>query len=328
MAPAIPKGFRHTPITKLFLLFNIAVPVLISLSNTKHWLFLQFDPFVFQWNQPWRILLNPIAFTNESQVFISSIIVYQLRTLERLQGPHRFVSFLVLIYAAHIVCQTAANFIAKLFLPDGWNWLAGFNYATGPFPVLGALLYQFYALIPAVYCFEITDILPNPTTTRANATTTENNDEHQHQLIALTRDIPKKITLNDKAFIYLFSIQIALSEGLDSLIPITTGWILSFLMSSGIIPGKYWKLPFFNQIYKFFYKTSRSRNILTNANTSISMAGTTAAGTVGAAGTAAGANANVNDAEIGDVDDRLRSPESDTEPVRPLATQFLDSIRR
>ncbi|GMM38303.1 Dsc2 protein [Saccharomycopsis crataegensis] len=285
MLVGISKGLKHMPVTKSFLIMNMLIPVIASLLDIKYAFYLKFDPFIYQWHQYWRLLTNQISFSSESQVFFSTIILFNLRTIERLQSPNKFASFLISIFLYNIVLQLITNTFLKVLLPDNWNFLQSLNYASGPLPVIGALLYEYSAFIPVVYKFELTDIIPGGGNGEDN-------------------EVPQKTIFSDKIFTYILCLQLSLSEGMDSFVPMFNGWVLGFLVSGQIIPGKNWRLPYFTQVRKYLYKNTRIvRPNLAPTNNSQNATGQPE-------------------------NSRQATPESDTEPVRPLATQFLDSFRR
>lgn len=237
---SLPRGFKLLPVSKYFLIFNLVVPVIFAILGLKYVFYLSFRQYIYQWGQVWRVFTNQLSFTNESQVFFSSIIFYHFRCLERLQSPHNYASFLVLIYLCNMLVTVLSNIIVKALVPDRWNLLQYLEYSSGPFPVFGALLFQYYTLIPVTYRFEISEILPWAS---------------------------GSAMLSDKSFVYALSIQLTLSDGLGSLVPVCQGALLALLIQSRVLPGKNWKLPFFNSVYRYFYKsTTRRVALLSMAN--------------------------------------------------------------
>lgn len=216
------------PVTKILILWNTILPLLVSVLDKKYLFYLKFDPYIFQWHQFWRLLTNQLSFLNESQVLFGCIILYSFRVVERHHSSHKYISRIFLVYLYHIfVFQAIPNFILKALVPDRWNFLQRFEYSTGCFPAIGAVLYDYTTYLPVVYRFEIRDLIP---------------------------DGSSKAVFNDKIFVYILCTQLALSEGLNSLVPIACGWMVCLMLNLEVLPGSRWRMPFFMEFYKFLYK--------------------------------------------------------------------------
>lgn len=254
MSASLPAGFKNVPVSKGITSLSLLVPLVASLANVKYLFYYAYDPFIIHYRQFWRILTFQLAFLNESEVLVGLVLLYQFRSLERLYSPHKYLSNIIVIYI-YILLITALIISLNFYL--GIQWIN--SMASGPTGIIFALLFQFNEYIPVMYRFEVYGSGTN------------------------------KLVLTDQAFMYLLSFHLAISQGWKSIGAAVLGWIVGAMVSRGLIPGKNWRVPFWNA---FVSKSRSSRDETPVPN---------------------GENAEAD--------------EEATE-TRPLSTQFLDTFRR
>jgi hypothetical protein len=255
MSTGLPAGFKNFGVSKCLCLFTIAVPVVASLTSTKYLFFYSYEPFLSQYHQFWRLFTVQLAFINESEVFLATVILYQYRNLERLYGARKYVSLIAVVY-----CYTLVTIclLASINFYSGITFLNGVS--SGPSAILFALLANYREFIPVIYRFEVY--------------ATEQ----------------KKIVLTNQFLIFLLSFQLSVSQGLRSMSMALLGWVLGDLISRGVVPGKNWRIPYWNRLME-----KREETPLPLAD----------------------ADADADEDE-----------EQTATETRPLASQFLDTFRR
>ncbi|CCH41978.1 UBA domain-containing protein [Wickerhamomyces ciferrii] len=269
MSSSLPTGFKDLPVSKGLAISTIIIPLVASLSNMKYLFYYAYDPFLIQYKQFWRLFTFQIAFLNESEVLLGIVLLYQFRSLERLFGSHKFISIIIVLYG-YIIFIT--SIIATLNFYTGLKWI---NFmSSGPTGIILGIFFHFKEFIPIMYKFEIYGIGNN------------------------------KLILNDHAFIHLIIFQLSISQGWKSIGSGLLGWIIGGLVCRGVIPGKQWKLPFWNSIQ---FKRSNPTNLRSNSPPIDPQ-------NLG--------NTEQNNSDNNNIDD------DDATETRPLASQFLDTFRR
>ncbi|TGZ85131.1 hypothetical protein EX30DRAFT_392508, partial [Ascodesmis nigricans] len=139
-------GFTSTPITKTLLTLLLTLSLLLSLTTTKPLLHLQLHPHLFPQHQFHRLLTFQLTYTNSGELFFGILLLYHLRLLERAFGSRKFLSSVLLLWAA------TSAVIPVLLVATGGRW----NYVpAGPTPVLWGLLVAYREVVPAVYTFGV-----------------------------------------------------------------------------------------------------------------------------------------------------------------------------
>lgn len=208
MSTGLPSTFKHFPLSRALCIFSTVVPMLVSLMGMKYIFYYSYDPFISQYRQLWRMITVQLAYVNESQVFISVIVFYLLRDLERLFGTPKYLGVIMATYSYTLLLIAL---LASVKFYTGMQWLN--SVSSGPTTVIFALLANYRDYIPVMYKFEI----------------------------AITEE--RKITLTDHFLIYILCFHLSVSQGLGTLALALLGWILGDLISRGVIPGKHWRLP-------------------------------------------------------------------------------------
>ncbi|KAK7204158.1 hypothetical protein BZA70DRAFT_290705 [Myxozyma melibiosi] len=205
MFSATPPGFKHAPVTKLVIIFNISASIITSILGIKHYAFLQFVPHVWNWGQWWRLLVWQFVYLNESEVLFSSLLIYNLRVIERLLGSRKFASLLVLSIGFSLFTAPITLLLLKFIPSYSANYLP-----SGPTPLVFTVLALYHDLVPSVYKFKISSSSSSPQ--------------------------PHSLTLSDKIFVYLLATQLALSQLPGSLICAFAGWLLGILWLKDFLP--------------------------------------------------------------------------------------------
>lgn len=214
MFVSTPSGFADTPVTKRLVLFTAIVPIGISLMEAQYWLDLARDPHLTKWGQWWRIVLNQIAYTNQAQVLLAVLLLYNLRIMERLMGSHKYLSYMIVVGTLSLVTTPALIMI--------WSMIPGLraiNYIPpGPTAPIFGVLCIYHQVVPAVYRFQISS----------------------------TADM--RVQLTDKTFVYAIAAQLCMGGLPGSTVQAMVGWALGSLLYSGVIPGKGWRLPYYHKL--------------------------------------------------------------------------------
>jgi len=240
------SGFRSAPVSQALLYFIVASSLLASILDIKHYFHIQIIPHLWVYRQVWRIviwqvststhnpqyraigIITPITFlqtcyANAGELLFGALVIYHLRTIERLFGTRKYASFLAYCFVATNVA--APLLLATIFRPLTFGRM---NYLPpGPTPILFAALAQYHAAIPGVYKFRL-------------LTSTNSNGEEG-----------PGITLSDKFYVYLLSTQLALCQPPGSLLSVAVGWIVGYAWRMDLLPKSKWRIP------KWLFKDSQ-----------------------------------------------------------------------
>jgi hypothetical protein len=85
----LSSGFADAPVTKAFIFYLAISALLISLTDNRHWLWVEVDRHLWTYGQWWRLLVWPFAYLNSTEVLMAVWCVYQLRVVERLWGGRK-----------------------------------------------------------------------------------------------------------------------------------------------------------------------------------------------------------------------------------------------
>lgn len=170
------------------------------------------------------MLANQLLYVTQSEVLVFAVFLYNMRLLERLLGPHKYASFIVLIYllSAAVVPLVLAVLDHVPLLNSGKGGEQAHYAPPGPTAVVFGVLSVYRDLVPRVYQFQLT---PSSSSSRS-------------------RSSPSQVLLSDKTFVYVLAADLALLRGTGSLVKAAVGWTLGGLIHSEAIPGKHWRVPF------------------------------------------------------------------------------------
>ncbi|KAK9449201.1 uncharacterized protein V1518DRAFT_417392 [Limtongia smithiae] len=231
MFAATPPGFKNAPITKLYIIFTIGSSIITSIAGLKHYVILQLVPHIWGWGQWWRLIVWPFVYLNESEVLFASLLMYNLRVIERMLGSRKYASLLLLSYVFTLFLAPLLLIILKLVPSYSANYLP-----PGTTPIIFTVLALYHDMIPSVYKFKISpapvsDIDPPPNTSRGfgsfSASTIAN----------------YSITLSDKIFVYVLASHLAFAQAPGSMICAVTGWYVGMLWTREVLPFRSWRIP-------------------------------------------------------------------------------------
>lgn len=162
-------GFANAPVTKGVLIALAVGSVCASLFQLKPFVHLQIHPHLDTHHQYYRPLVQHVAFTNSSELFLALLLFYNAGVkVERTFGTYKYASFL----AVTTVIFTAVQFVvlaacSLLFLrvdpaqESGLekeverSWVASGRSPAGPWGPLFAVLFQYHRVIPHVWSMRV-----------------------------------------------------------------------------------------------------------------------------------------------------------------------------
>ncbi|KAJ8098693.1 hypothetical protein POJ06DRAFT_199884 [Lipomyces tetrasporus] len=241
MFAATPPGFKNAPISKLFITITVSASIVSSIVGIKHYFFLQLVPHIWGWGQWWRLIVWEFVYLNESEVLFASLLVYNLRVIERMLGSRKYASMLILSYGFTFLLAPFLLILLKIVPSYTANYLP-----PGPTPIIFAALALYHDMIPSVYKFRISSSPPP-----AESDDTQSSSSSS----AMSTSTPHTITLSDKIFVYILSAQLALAQMPASLICAFTGWLVGVLWTREVLPGRNWRIP------ELWWERTRSRGM-------------------------------------------------------------------
>ncbi|PWN48841.1 hypothetical protein IE53DRAFT_388958 [Violaceomyces palustris] len=155
------SGFAHAPITKGIILLSSVSTLLVSLFRLKHYSHLQVVPHITVYQQYWRLLTCQLAYSNSSELFLSTLLLYNAsRSLERTFGSRKFGSFVLIT----TIIYTALLSVALLTLSWGPLRDVGFlpkqlteqgRIPGGNFALIFSILHQHSRVVPDLWMIEV-----------------------------------------------------------------------------------------------------------------------------------------------------------------------------
>lgn len=289
MSTETPTGLYRYPVTKLCMVFTVAVAFSASVANCKYIFLAKYDPFISEYHQYYRYLLFQIGCVNESDVALIVLLWYQFRTLERFMGSYKYVSVLSLALVYTTMTLATFNLLLNTFLP----WKVWDSLCTGSLPLILAMFHFYKEYTPQIYEFDI--LLTQPWF----------KDSSKKQ---------RKWKVNDQFLVNALVAILMLNQGLVGIGCGFISWICGIFLDKGLFPGvDFWRLPFI----RTFLLADASSN---NATESVSR---NSQDEEIDRETAADATATTEN-ESFPVDEE----NANDEPARPLGVQFLDTFRR
>lgn len=232
--------FLSTPVTSTALLALLLATVLTSLLSLRPHLHLQLTPHLLQDHQFSRLLLFQTAYTNSSELLFASLIIYHLRLLERAFGSRKFLSLVLYSWAVTSgvivgLLVIVGGISQRLLGPLDSDSDGGWNYVpAGPTAILFALLANWREVIPPVYKFSIA--LPGGAGGGGGGGDGDPNGS------SATSPAAGEVTLSDKSFTYLLSLQLFLSQTPGSAVCAAVGWVVGYLWRLEVLPGARWRV--------------------------------------------------------------------------------------
>lgn len=237
------RGFVNTPIIKLICILTSVITVGVSVFQLKHLFSLSIDPFIVEYHQYWRLALFQLSFINESDFLLGIILWFQFKVLERFYGTRKFLSVIVLFWLyngvitllvmglGQLVINVLDFMVLKAFGLDNYKFFDTFlnTITAGPIGLLSSLYVCYGWYIPISYEYEIL-LGKKP----ENSETTEPSSDTK---------TAKSIRLTDHFQLHALYTIFLLNNGVTSLIPGLIGLFIGRLYVSDLLPGKPWLIP-------------------------------------------------------------------------------------
>ncbi|KAK0103194.1 hypothetical protein ONS95_014990 [Cadophora gregata] len=215
----LSTGFASAPVSRSLAYGIIATSLLASITDTKHYFYIQVDPHIWRYHQLWRILVYQLCYTNSTECLFAAMTVYNMRVIERVWGSRKFASFLAISYL--LTTLLPPLLLTLLIRPLSLHTI---NYLpAGPTPLIFTLLAQYHAIIPHVYKYRLAASPYNPTTSEPFV----------------------GLTFSDKSYVYLPAVQLSLSQFPGSFLCATVGWVVGYSWRNEVLPGRLtrWRVP-------------------------------------------------------------------------------------
>ncbi|PMD62022.1 uncharacterized protein K444DRAFT_611233 [Hyaloscypha bicolor E] len=214
----LSTGFADAPVSRSLAYGIVAASILASVTDVKHYFYIQVDPHLWRYHQLWRIFTYQLCYTNSTEVLFATMTIYNMRVIERLWGSRKYASFVILSFC--FTTLLPPMLLALILRPLSLN---NFNYIpAGCTPLIFAILAQYHAAIPHVYKYRIA-ASPSPP---AN-----------EPFVGLT--------FSDKSYVYLPAAQLALSQFPGSLLCAVAGWVVGYSWRNEVLPAAAirWRIP-------------------------------------------------------------------------------------
>ncbi|EME45464.1 hypothetical protein DOTSEDRAFT_52734 [Dothistroma septosporum NZE10] len=209
----LASGFTNAPVTKLLVAAVVITSFLASLTDTKYYFWIDVRPHLLDYWQWWRLFTWQLCYTNSTEVFFATVVLYNLRVIERLWGSRKFASFILSTFLYNAILPPIL--LTLVIRPLS---LGRINYLpAGPTPLVFSLLAQYHAAIPYIYKYRVS----------IGLSTGDNG-----------------LMLTSKATSYLLPAQLALAQLPGSALAAALGWIVGFAYRRDILPGATtWRVP-------------------------------------------------------------------------------------
>ncbi|KAF2460588.1 hypothetical protein BDY21DRAFT_315978 [Lineolata rhizophorae] len=230
------SGFTNAPVSKALVFASVLLPFVASVTDTKHFLYVQVVPHLWVYRQFWRLFTWQICYVNSAEVLFAVMTFYQLRVVERLWGPRKYASFLIstLPYTSLLPPLVLALVLRPLSL-NHVNYLP-----AGPTAVLFAALAQYHAAIPYIYKYRLAATAPAPTPTPAPPSAPRSARSSPSPSFLHT-----PVTLTSKTLSYVPAAQVALAQLPGSALAALVGWAVGTAYRNEVLPGRAtaWRVP-------------------------------------------------------------------------------------
>lgn len=86
----LSTGFADAPVSRSLAYGIVAASILASITDAKHYFYIQVDPHLWRYFQIWRIFTYQLCYTNSTEVLFAAMTVYNMRVIERLWGSRKY----------------------------------------------------------------------------------------------------------------------------------------------------------------------------------------------------------------------------------------------
>ncbi|CZR58021.1 uncharacterized protein PAC_07911 [Phialocephala subalpina] len=214
----LSTGFADAPVSRSLAYGIVAASILASITDSKHYFYIQVDPHLWRYYQIWRIFTYQLCYTNSTEVLFAAMTVYNMRVIERLWGSRKYASFILLSFLFTAIIPPIL--LSLILRPLSFN---NFNYLpAGPTPLIFAILAQYHAVVPHVYKYRIAASAAPPT---------------NEPFVGLT--------FSDKSYVYLPAVQLSLSQFPGSVLLAFVGWVVGYSWRNEVLPVAMmrWRIP-------------------------------------------------------------------------------------
>jgi membrane associated rhomboid family serine protease len=96
----LSTGFADAPVSRSLTYGIVAASILASITDAKHYFYIQVDPHLWRYHQLWRIFTYQLCHTNSTEVLFAAMTIYNMRVIERLWGSRKYAVSLQLLHLA------------------------------------------------------------------------------------------------------------------------------------------------------------------------------------------------------------------------------------
>jgi hypothetical protein len=86
----LSTGFTDAPVSRSLVYGIVATSILVSITDAKHYFYIQVDPHLWQYHQIWRVFIYQLCCTNSTEVLFAAMTFYNMRVIERLWGSRKY----------------------------------------------------------------------------------------------------------------------------------------------------------------------------------------------------------------------------------------------
>lgn len=94
----LSSGFADAPVSRSLVFGLIASSIIVSVADLKHYFWIQVDPHFWSYGQFWRSFIYQLCYTNSGETLFACMVLYHLRSIERLWGSRKFAVSVYYIY--------------------------------------------------------------------------------------------------------------------------------------------------------------------------------------------------------------------------------------
>lgn len=208
----LTSGFSNTPTTRLLILLYTTSSILTTLLSLKHLLPIHPTPHLWPYLQLSRLLTYQLASTHSTDLLFTITLLYTFRVLERLYGPRKYLSFLLLTLLLSACITPLLTTLLSISTWTHYNTLpSGLTSLT--FACLAAWAHE----VPGLYKWRV--LLPTGSRSSGGGAAPM-----------------KGVTFSDKSTTYLLATQLALSQFPYNLLPAGVGWVVGTAWMGDLLP--------------------------------------------------------------------------------------------
>lgn len=101
----LSTGFANAPVSRSVAYVLVGFSILASVTDTKHYFYIQVQPHLWRYRQLWRIFTYQLCYTNSTEVLFAAMTVYNMRVVERLWGSRKYAVSVLSLPQRRINCK-------------------------------------------------------------------------------------------------------------------------------------------------------------------------------------------------------------------------------